>query len=47
MFGRGQREDLDDDEAVQLAAKIRAEVEKDLECMAEKDRDGRSLLGRL
>lgn len=47
MFGRGQREDLDDDEAVQLAAKIRAEVEKDLEGMAVKDKDGRMLLGRL
>jgi len=47
MFGRGQREDLDDEEAVRLAAKIRAEVEKDLEGMAEKDKDGRVLLGRL
>lgn len=47
MFGRGQREDLDDDEAVELATKIRAEIEEDLQGMAEKDADGRSLLGRL
>ena len=26
MFGRGQREDLDDDEAVELAAKLRANI---------------------
>lgn len=26
MFGRGQREDLDDDEAIELAAKLRANI---------------------
>ncbi|KAI0914965.1 HIT domain-containing protein [Ustulina deusta] len=31
MFGRGQREDLDDDEAIELAAKLRANIAAVLE----------------
>jgi diadenosine tetraphosphate (Ap4A) HIT family hydrolase len=31
MFGRGQREDLDDDEGEELAAKIRQELRKEVE----------------
>jgi diadenosine tetraphosphate (Ap4A) HIT family hydrolase len=30
MFGRGQRSDLDDDEGVELAAKIRDELRKEI-----------------
>jgi hypothetical protein len=31
MFGRGQREELDDDEGESLAAELRAQVRKQLE----------------
>jgi diadenosine tetraphosphate (Ap4A) HIT family hydrolase len=31
MFGRGQREELDDDEAEQLAGELRDELRKELE----------------
>lgn len=31
MFGRGQREDLDDDEAEDLATRIRLELRKEIE----------------
>jgi hypothetical protein len=30
MFGRGQRDDLDDDEAEDLAARIRAELRMEI-----------------
>jgi len=31
MFGRGQRSELDDDEAVELSRKLRDEVTRELE----------------
>lgn len=33
MFGRGQRSELDDDEAVELSQKLRAEVSREIERM--------------
>jgi len=30
MFGRGQRDDLDDEEGEQLAAELRAQIRKEL-----------------
>lgn len=47
MFGRGQREELDDDDGIKIAAAIRKELEKDLQAMAENDKDGRRLLEKL
>ena len=47
MFGRGQREDLDDAEGKVIAASIRAELRKDLQAMGDDDPEGRRLLGRL
>lgn len=47
MFGRGQREDLDEEEAAKLAAKIREELKKDLVAMSSQDAEGRKLLGKL
>lgn len=47
MFGRGQREDLDDAEGEVVAATIRAELQKDLLEMDHADPEGRRLLGRL
>lgn len=35
MFGRGQRSELDDDEAVELAAKLREELAREREGMGE------------
>jgi hypothetical protein len=31
MFGRGQREELDDDEGESLAAELRAQIRKELQ----------------
>jgi len=36
MFGRGQRSELDDDEAAELASNLRAEVTRELERIANK-----------
>lgn len=47
MFGKGQRSELDDEEGLQIAATIRKELEKDLECMANVDAEGRRLLEKL
>ena len=47
MFGRGQREELDDDDGIKIAAAIRKELEKDLQIMAEQDADNRRLLEKL
>jgi len=46
MFGRGQRDELDDDDGVKIAAAIRKELEKDLQIMAETDKPGRKLLAK-
>jgi len=47
MFGKGQRDELDDEEGVKVAALIRQELRKDLEAMADHDTDGHSLLSKL
>ena len=47
MFGRGQRDELDDEEGVKLAAAIRKELESDLDKMGQYDADGEALLGKL
>jgi len=47
MFGKGQRDELDDEEGIKVAALIRKELEKDLEAMAHNDSNGRVLLGKL
>jgi hypothetical protein len=41
MFGRGQREELDDDEAEELAAELRAQIRKELAAV---DEGGKSKL---
>jgi hypothetical protein len=38
MFGRGQRSDLDEDEAAELAKKLRAELGRELERIADKEK---------
>ncbi|OAA35303.1 Histidine triad motif protein [Metarhizium rileyi] len=45
MFGRGQREELDDDEAAALAANIRFEVARVL--AQEREGEGREIRGKL
>lgn len=47
MFGRGQRNDLDDDEAGQLAPLIRDELNVELQAIADRDPQERKLLGKL
>ncbi len=47
MFGRGQRMDLDDEEAVKLAATIRKELRNEIQAMSELDAEGHKLLGKL
>ena len=47
MFGRGQREDLDDEEGIRLAARIRSEIEKDVQVLEDSDRDSLRVLGKL
>jgi len=47
MFGRGQREELDDEDGVKIAAAIRKELEKELQLMGENDVEGRRLLEKL
>lgn len=38
MFGRGQRSDLDEDEAAELTEKLRGELARELERIASKER---------
>lgn len=38
MFGRGQRSDLDEDEAAELASKLRAEMTRELQRIAEREK---------
>jgi diadenosine tetraphosphate (Ap4A) HIT family hydrolase len=38
MFGRGQRSDLDEDEAAELAENLRAELARELERIASKEK---------
>jgi diadenosine tetraphosphate (Ap4A) HIT family hydrolase len=38
MFGRGQRSDLDEDEAAELAKNLRAELARELERIAEREK---------
>lgn len=47
MFGRGQREEMDDDEGVKVAAAIRIELGKALKEMSTNDAEGLRLLGKL
>lgn len=47
MFGRGQREELDDEDGVKIAAAIRRELVKDLQAMGEHDIESRKLLEKL
>ena len=47
MFGRGQREELDDEDGAKIAAAIRTELEKELQLMDENDVEGRRLLEKL
>lgn len=46
MFGKGQRDELDDEDGVKIATAIRKELEKDLEIMAEDDQPARKLLAK-
>jgi diadenosine tetraphosphate (Ap4A) HIT family hydrolase len=46
MFGRGQRDELDDEDGIQIAASIRKELEKDLQVMAVDDKPARKLLAK-
>jgi hypothetical protein len=46
MFGRGQREELDDEDGVKIAAAIRKELGKDLQLMEENDKPARKLLAK-
>ena len=47
MFGKGQRTDLDEEDAAVLAPQIRDEIQKELAVMADKDPHARRLLGKL
>lgn len=47
MFGRGQRDELDDDDGVKIAAAVRKELEKELTMMARDDASARQLLEKL
>lgn len=47
MFGRGQRDELDEEDGTKLSAAIRREIAKDLLSMANNDAQGRRLLGKL
>lgn len=47
MFGRGQRDELDDEDGVKIAAAIRKELEKELTIMAQNDAPARQLLEKL
>jgi hypothetical protein len=38
MFGRGQRSDLDEDEAAELANNLRVELARELERIADKEK---------
>jgi hypothetical protein len=38
MFGRGQRSSLDEDEAAELAENLRAELARELERIAEREK---------
>ena len=38
MFGRGQRSDLDEDEAAKLSKNLRAELARELERIADKEK---------
>lgn len=47
MFGRGQREELDDDDGVKIAAAIRKELKQALKEMGDQDVEGSDLLAKL
>ena len=47
MFGRGQRDELDDEDGIKLSAAIRRELAKDLVSMADSDIQGKRLLEKL
>jgi len=47
MFGRGQRDELDDEDGVKLSAAIRIELAKDLLSMADNDIPAKRLLEKL
>lgn len=47
MFGRGQREELDDEDGVKIAAAIRSELSGALEEMRREDSEGLQILGKL
>lgn len=47
MFGRGQREELDDEDGIKVAAAIRKELEATLKEMGTEDVEGLKLLGKL
>lgn len=47
MFGRSQRDELDDDEGVKIAADIRSQLEIELAEMQAQDAECRQLLGKL
>lgn len=47
MFGKGQRNDLDDEDAAVLAPQIRKEIMAELKTMAQKDPHAHRLLGKL
>jgi len=47
MFGRGQRDELDDEDGIKLSAAIRRELAKDLLSMADNDVQGKRLLEKL
>lgn len=47
VFGRGQREELDDEEGAKLAAAIRRELAVELKEMAAEDSEGLELLAKL
>ena len=47
MFGRGQRTDLDDDDATLLARLIRSEIHAELQNLGHKDAQAHRLLGKL
>lgn len=47
MFGRGQREELDDDDGIKIAAAIRKELDGALKEMGHEDAEGLKMLGKL
>lgn len=47
MFGKGQRTDLDDDDAVILAPRIREEIQVELKRLIHHDPSMHKILGKL